>query len=116
MTAYSGDGTARAIATPEATHVQVDEPFAKPVLLSYPMLPMEDTMTSSEVELEAASPFGEAVRRMPGGRLLVDMAKVRRIYQLTAPDERKEKDRGTCGRLRSEFVPEQSDYTDDRYE
>jgi len=116
VTSYSGDATAREIAAPEATQVQVDEPFAKPVLLSYPMLPMEATMASSEVELDAASPFGEAVRRMPDGRLLVNMAKVRRIYQLTAPDERKEKDRGTCGRLHSEFVPEQSDYEDDRYE
>ncbi len=73
-------------------------------------------MASTRAELDAASPFGDAVRRIDGDRLLVNMAKLRRVYELTAPDAKKRSDRGTCGRLHSEFIADQSEYEDDRYE
>lgn len=116
MTTHGGAATARAIAPPEGTPVGVSGLFVRPAPPSRIALPVEGTMPSSEVEFEVAAPFGDAVRRMEGGRLLVNMARLRQIYELTASDEKRKSDRGTCGRLRSDFVPEQSDYEDDRYE
>ncbi|MGI5819251.1 MAG: hypothetical protein ACOX9R_14275 [Armatimonadota bacterium] len=116
MNLHHGDATTYEIDARCATETRMVEQPLRPVSLDRIAMPAEGAMTPSNLDLDAAKPFGAAVTRLPDGRLRVNATRIRRIYELTSSAEKKDRDRGTCGRLRSGFVPRQSDYEDGRYE
>jgi hypothetical protein len=76
----------------------------------------EATMVPNDMELTGAAPFGQAVEDAGGDRIRIRPHRILQIYQLTSSPEQRQRDRGTCGRLTSDFTPNQDDYEDDRYE
>jgi hypothetical protein len=76
-----------------------------------------DTTTTGEPHFETAqSSFGTAIIRMDEDEIILDATRLKRIYDATATPEKKVRDKGASGRIRTDFPVNMADYESGRYD
>lgn len=74
------------------------------------------TVAMEEVELRPmTSALGSAVVRLTDEQIVINRRRLRIIYQASATPEKKDRDKGASGMLKTDFPVEMSDYQNGRY-
>jgi hypothetical protein len=86
------------------------EPTSEETFLAWPTVAVEG------VEIRAmSSVLGSALVRLTDEEIVVNCRRLRTIYEASATDEKKQRDKGASGRVKTNFEVKMSDYESGRY-
>lgn len=76
-----------------------------------------DTTATGHADIESApSPLGSAIVRMDEDEIILDADRLNMIYNASVTPEKKVRDKGASGRIRTDFPANIGDYESGRYD